>query len=571
MSTRPVAVRPKLSHARPKLILGGLVAFAFALLALLAGPAPAATASTAVDPPARAAVAGEPEPAATEATPVTLTLFYDIECPHCEEEREFLAEIAPRFPSLTIEQHEIRGSPEARDLFVRTMEDLGQKAGPVPVTIIEKRIWIGYREDIRDDILKVIELATSGQTVPEGVYGQAGAACDASGICTVPEEKTVINVPIIGEIDVAHQSLLLSTLVIGFVDGVNPCSLWVISILLAIVIRTGSRRRVLAIGTAFLTVTAGMYALYMVGIYSALSVIGYLKAIQLIVGLVAGVFGLIAIKDYFWFKKGPSMSIPEGQKPGLYRRMREVAASKSLLAALGATTLLAVAVSLIETPCTAGFPIIWTGLLAANNVGPVTSALLFLLYMIPFLLDELIVFGAAVFTMRASKLQEKHGRVLKLVAGVFMVALAGTMLFRPATMESPLGATLVFAGATAAAVAIHQIAKRFPSVASGEPPAAVAKFFETLDAGRARAGRAVKSGAAGLGRQARAGWNRLLDSFDGRPRQWGARGWSAAKRAVTAVRAFFADRVAPAVRLRLGRAKPTPSPERSTAASSTEP
>ena len=66
--------------------------------------------------------------------------------------------------------------------------------------------------------------------------------------------------------------------------------------------------------------------------------------------------------------------------------------------------------------------------------------------MVPFLLDELIVFGVAVVTMRAAKMQEKHGELLKLVAGVTMLALAGTVLVRPETMNDPVEATLVFMG-----------------------------------------------------------------------------------------------------------------------------
>jgi hypothetical protein len=248
-------------------------------------------------------------------------------------------------------------------------------------------------------------------------------------------------------------------LVIGFVDGINPCSLWVISILLAIVIRTGSRRRVLAIGSTFLLVTAAMYALFMVGIYSALSVIGYLAAIRVAAGVVAATFGLFAVADYFRSRRGVTFGIPQRRKPGLYRRMRDIAESRALLPALGATALFAIAVSLLETPCTAGFPVLWTGLLASHDVGLVGSALLFCLYMVPFLLDEIVVFTAAVVAMRATKLQERHGRLLKLVAGTVMLTLAATVVFLPALMEDVLGASLVFVAAIGVAAAVHLVAR----------------------------------------------------------------------------------------------------------------
>jgi hypothetical protein len=231
----------------------------------------------------------------------------------------------------------------------------------------------------------------------------------------------------------------------------------VISVLLAIVVRTGSRRRVVAIGTTFLLVTAVMYAIYVVGIYSALSVVGHLGAIQWVVALVAGVFGAVSVKDYFAFRKGVSFTIRDSAKPGLYKRMRGAAAHERLLPALGATIALAVGVSLLETPCTAGFPVLWAGLLEANGVGTAQAAGLFALYLVPFLVDELVVFGLAVATLRASKLQERHGRLLKLVAGSMMLALAVTVLVRPEAMGSPATALLVFASALAAAALTHAL------------------------------------------------------------------------------------------------------------------
>ncbi len=413
-----------------------------------------------------------PPPAAadTAAPAVTLTLFWGDGCAKCEAERGFLADLQRQYGDLRVEQFEVWQNTGNRRLFEQAAARHGVEASAVPMTIVQERVWIGFTDPIRDDIRRTVESATRGDPVPRGLYGQAGeGTCTTDEVC-LSQPGASVDVPLVGRVDLGDRSLVVSTLIIGFVDGINPCSLWVISILLAMVIRTGSRRRVLAIGSAFLLVTAAMYAVFMAGIYSALSVIGYLGAIQIVVGVVAGAFGLLAIKDYFWFRRGVSTSIPERSKPGLYRRMRDVAGSHPLLPALGATTLLAVGVSLLETPCTAGFPVLWTGLLASHDVGLAGSAVLFLVYMVPFLLDEIVVFGVAVATMRATKLQERHGRLLKLVAGTVMLALAGTMVFVPDVMEDVLGASIVFAGAIALAAAVHATTRRLATT-SGAPRA----------------------------------------------------------------------------------------------------
>lgn len=398
---------------------------------------------------------------------VEITLFWGRECPKCEAEREWLDEVGQEY-DLERNEYEVWHDGDNRELFERTADELGFEAGAVPTTIIGERVWIGYTDSIGDDIAEAIQLVSEGQTVSPGVYGQPGTGtCDPSDdsedlSCDDGSGDTgaEIDVPLVGTVALDDQNLLVSTLIIGFVDGVNPCSLWVISVLLTIVVRTASRRRVLAIGSTFLVVTAAMYALYMAGIYSALTVVGFLGTIQVVVAVAAGIFGVVSVKDYFAFKKGLSFTIPDSAKPGIYKRMRAAAGHERLVPALLATAALGVAVSLIETPCTAGFPVLWTGLLKANGVGFAESALLFVAYMVPFLLDEMIVFGIAVFTMKATKMQEKHGELLKLFAGVTMLALAAVMVANPTLMENPVAAALLFAAAFVLAWVVHVITTR---------------------------------------------------------------------------------------------------------------
>jgi hypothetical protein len=436
-----------------------LGAFAVGAMAVL-GAAPSFGASA-----PRAIVETAAQPASD------IVLYWGDGCPNCENERAWLLTVQKDHPDLTITQYEVWKDTDNRALFVAAGTELGFTASSVPTTVIGKRVWIGWTTPIREDVSKAIDLVLAGETPPPGVYGTpgAGTCSENKSQCTVEGDNGVlIDVPLVGEVSLDDKSLLVSTVIIGFVDGVNPCSLWVISVLLTIVIRTASRRRVVAIGTTFLAVTAAMYALYMAGIYSALSVVGSLGAIQIIVAVAAGIFGVVSVKDYFAFKKGLSFTIKDSAKPGIYKRIRDAAGHRALIPALAATVVLAVAVSLLETPCTAGFPVLWTGMLRANGVGVAETGFLFIAYMIPFLLDEMIVFGIAVVTMRASKMQEKHGEMLKLIAGVTMLALAVVMVFRPALMENPLGALALFAGAFALAGLIHVVTAKVRSGRAAE-------------------------------------------------------------------------------------------------------
>ncbi len=211
--------------------------------------------------------------------------------------------------------------------------------------------------------------------------------------------------------DLGKQSLAISTAIIGFVDGFNPCSLWVLSVLLALTLTSGSRTKIITVGVTYLLVTTLVYSLFILGVFTLFSYIGYLKWIQVAVALVAIAFGVINMKDYFWYKEGVSFTISDKHKPKLYKNMRDtVVTPRSLIGLIGTTAVMAAGVSLIEFSCTAGFPVIWSNIMIANDVGTLYFALLLGLYMLIYLLDEIVIFGAAAVTMKATRVEEKHGR-----------------------------------------------------------------------------------------------------------------------------------------------------------------
>lgn len=364
---------------------------------------------------------------------VELIVFWGVGCPYCAEEWEFLAVLQDDYPDLRVTGYEVRYEPANLDLFISTMTERGLEARSIPTTILGDQVWEGF------------DVGTGG-----AIRAAVAGALSSSEQASVPEGEApdLIRLPLIGAVDVGSTSLVVSTFLIALVDGLNPCSLWALSILLALVLRTGSRRRVLAIGGTFLAVTTLLYGLYIGGIYGFLSYAAHESWVRLAMAAVALGFGIINLKDYFWFRRGPSLTIPDERKPWLYRRMRSVAATdKALPAALAGTALLAVGVSIVETPCTAGYPLLWADLLAANEVGLAGAVPLFALYMLVFLLDELVVFGVALFAMRATKLDEGAGRTLKLFGGVLMIALAGTLVFAPDAMTTLSGAMTVFGSA----------------------------------------------------------------------------------------------------------------------------
>jgi cytochrome c biogenesis protein CcdA len=201
--------------------------------------------------------------------------------------------------------------------------------------------------------------------------------------------------------------------------------------------------------------------LFIAGLFTVLKVVSFVGWIQVVVGLVALFFGLVNIKDYFFYKEGVSFTISEEKKPGLFQRMRRVMdAGDSWWGLIGGTIVLAAGVSLVEFSCTAGFPVLWTNLVAAHQVSVITFILLLLLYLVIYQLDELGIFFVAVFTLKTSKMEEKHGRILKLIGGVLMLTLAIVMLVNPAVMSDIGKSLIVFViafGVTLLILLVHRV------------------------------------------------------------------------------------------------------------------
>jgi len=401
--------------------------------------------------------------------PVALYLFWGDGCPHCAAEKEFLPDLVNRYPNLEVRQYEIWYQEQNRELAFRMAESFGFEPSAVPITFIGERYWVGFSDQIAAEFeAEVARCSTEGcPDAGQGIIpGLPTPAATPAQIAEAPEaaaeiqkESTVITLPWIGQVNLASHGLLASTAIIAFVDGFNPCSLWVLSVLLALTLHTGSRKKVLVVGLIFLTVTSLVYVAFIAGLFTVFTFAGRIQWISVIIALVALVFAVINIKDYFWYKEGVSLTISDEKKPGIYAGIRRVVNARSYWGLIGATIVLAAGVSVVEFSCTAGFPVLWTNLLSQQGVGTGEFILLLLVYMLIYQLDELAIFLFAVFTLRASRLEEKHGRILKLAGGMLMLFLAMVMLINPSIMNELSGSLLIFAGAfgaTALVLVIHR-------------------------------------------------------------------------------------------------------------------
>lgn len=403
-------------------------------------------------------------PPSTNAQPVAIYFFWGDGCPHCAQAKPFLATLAQQYPTAEVRAYEVWYNGENQQLFARMAAAYGFEPSGVPTIFIGDRYWEGYAEPLaaeieaavvtcvqhgcRDAGVGIIPGITPLVATPQPTTAVADTSVGVAIVAapTTQAKSDLLTMPWIGPVDLATQSLAVSTALIALVDGFNPCSLWVLSVLLALTLNTGSRRKLFWVGLTFVTVTALVYMAFITGLFTMFRVLPFVGWVRGIVVLVALAFAVVNIKDYFWYKSGISFTIADEQKPGIYRNIRRVlTAGESTWRIMAATVVLAAGVSLVEFSCTAGFPVLWTNLLVAQGATALTFGLLLLLYMLIYQIDELGIFLVAVFTLKASRLGESEGRILKLVGGLLMLTLAIVMLVNPAWMNQISSSLVVFA------------------------------------------------------------------------------------------------------------------------------
>ncbi len=399
--------------------------------------------------------AAVPSARAEEPSSATLYFFVQEGCPACARMKPVVDDIAESYPRLTVRTLEVSEFMEYRAMLLDAARAFSIERLSVPAVFIGARAWIGYGEtsvrQIREEVDRCLD---------EGCLDTFDLVATRLGENTLETDDTAAqaggaDVPRLFGVSAEELPIVVSTAMIAFLDGFNPCSLWVLTFLLAMVMHTGSRKRVLLVGSVFLLVTASIYGLFIVGVVQAMALLAHVPWIRIVVVVLALAMGAINIKDYFAFRRGVSLTISDERKSTIAKRFSGLSRSTQSPGMLVLTTAgLAAGIAIIELPCTAGFPVVWSNLVTAAAVPMGVFALLVLLYIAIYLLIELVLVAGATITFRRVVVTERGGRALKLLGGTIMIALGLVLLFAPELMESLVSMFIVFAGAIGLSLAL---------------------------------------------------------------------------------------------------------------------
>ncbi len=372
-----------------------------------------------------------PNSPAADLQPVNIYLFWTKGCPHCAQEKEFLAKLVARDQQIKVITLELTESRDNRALFEKVGRELRAQVSGVPFTVVGERYVIGWlAEDSTGAAIETAVREARRSGAPDVVAGLRGR----SGDLMPPEKQAIpekLPLPLVGEIEIKYLSLGLVTLIIGLLDGFNPCAMWVLVFLINLLLGLEDRRKMWIFGGVFIAASGLIYFLFMAAWLNFLVFVGLINWVRIAIGGVALLAGFYNLREYFTNRAGVcKLESGEGRRRRLEKIKAAVHGQKFWLA-LGGILLLAFAVNLVELICSAGFPVIYLQILSLNQLPFWQYYLYMVLYISMYMLDDMIIFAAAMITLQLLGVGTRYKQASNLAGGVLMLILGILLIFRP--------------------------------------------------------------------------------------------------------------------------------------------
>lgn len=385
-------------------------------------------------------------------TTIQLYFFWTETCPHCQRARPFVARLSEELPWLEVRSVPLSEQrPDDVALFLRMTEQLATTSPAVPAFLFCGQMSVGF-----------VGAETSGAALRQALIDCHDRVTGARMPSATPAADAKVSLPIVGPVDPETVSLPLLTVAIAAVDAFNPCAFFVLMFLMSVLAHGRRRTRMAAIGAIFIATSALLYFAFMAAWLNIFLVFGELRWVTLLAGVIALGLAAVNIKDFFWFKRGFSLSIPDSKKPLLFARMQGLLGAERWPVLVIGAVVLAVAANTYELLCTAGFPMLFTRILTLRELSAAGYYAYLALYAVIYVIPLLVIASAFVIALGSRKLQEHEGRILKLLSGLMMLALAVVLLVNPAWLSDARVAAGVLASALLATALITLLTRCAP-------------------------------------------------------------------------------------------------------------
>lgn len=360
---------------------------------------------------------------------INVYFFENEYCTHCHAMSTYLDSLETEYSNMNVITYV--SSDDYGSELLNKVADAFDETRTTPTVVIGGLIFIGYSDQIELDIVNTLDRYTSNDytdVVQKIMNDEALLLSDFDSL-----ERDTVKLPIIGEVEVESLSLLLGAVVLGFVDGFNPCAMWVLIFLIGMLINMKDKKRMWIIGGTFLFTSAFVYFLIMVSWLQLAVTLSAVKWFRYAIAMIAIGFGVYNI---YQFIKNINTDVGcevtnDKQRYKIIGKIKSIVKNKNLQLALLGVIALAVVVNFIELACSAGLPLLYTQILAYNDLSNGLYFMYIGIYILFFLIDDLIIFTIAMITMRITGISNRYTKYSHIIGGLIMIIIGVLLVFFP--------------------------------------------------------------------------------------------------------------------------------------------
>ena len=352
-----------------------------------------------------------------------ISFFFHPQCPHCREQKKFIPYLQAKYPELPWISYDTSQQENVK-LMTSLLAERGQPTGDlgVPMTFIGPYVISGFKT-----------AETTGSRIEMAIRAYVN---DDPSLYPEEErrghgEQDSVDLPFVGKIKVADYSLPALAIIIGLVDGFNPCAMWVLVYLISLILCINDRRKVWLLVGTFVLASGILYFLFMTAWLNVFLYMGYLRTVTLLVGLVALGAGIISVREFIRDKGQVTCKIGDADsKKRTMGRIERIVNSPLTFFSVFSIIVLAFIINSIEFACSAALPAIFTHALSLRNLPTIEYYGYILLYDLFFMLDDLVIFSLAVLALDTS-IGMRYAGYCKIIGGTVLIGLGSVMAFWP--------------------------------------------------------------------------------------------------------------------------------------------
>lgn len=390
---------------------------------------------------------------------INIHLFYGNGCPHCAAEEEFLSDYLKDRTDVKLYKYEIWYDSHNQELLSKVQKEMGttNKNG-VPFTVIGKKTIVGYADGVTDEQIKdainyylnndyrdyageitgkvkkaeVKEDITKDESkIEDKTENKIEKADDTKDSDQTDENVTV---PVLGKINAKKVSLPILAVVLGFVDGFNPCAMWILIFLITMLFNMKDRKKMWILGLTFILTSGIVYLMFMLAWLNLATFISKISFIRLLIAVIALVVGLINVYKYIdsLKKKDEGCDVVDKKdRKKIMEKIISITHEKKFIIALLGIMVLAASVNIIELMCSIGIPLLFTQILAMNNLSTFSYMIYMFIYIFFFLIDDIVIFVISMVTLKVTGLSTKYTKYSHLIGGIIMLIIGLLLIIKP--------------------------------------------------------------------------------------------------------------------------------------------